>query len=162
MIGAIICGYQGIGKTTLASQGRGYIDLESGNFYVNGKRDENWFVPYGNIAVHLANQGYRVFVSSHAVVREYLKEFSGDVPLVICFPSFSLRDAWTEKLKKRYHDSGLEKDFRAWKNAEERYNENIKELHETAGFVPVIISAMHYNLESALDDAIWNILEVDE
>lgn len=55
----IFIGYQGIGKSTLAGYNR-YIDLESGNFWINGKRDENWYIPYCNIAEHLSEQGYRV------------------------------------------------------------------------------------------------------
>lgn len=36
----IIIGYQGIGKSTLAKNSLKYIDLESGNFWINGERDE--------------------------------------------------------------------------------------------------------------------------
>ena len=37
----IIVGYQWIGKSTLANNETGVIDLESSNFFVDGKRDEN-------------------------------------------------------------------------------------------------------------------------
>ena len=50
----IIIGYQGIGKSTLAGKDNKFIDLESGNFWVNGERVENWYIPYCQIAEHLS------------------------------------------------------------------------------------------------------------
>ena len=52
----IICGYQGIGKSTIAGQ-LYTIDLESSNFYIDGKRDEKWYKVYANFARHLSEQG---------------------------------------------------------------------------------------------------------
>lgn len=149
--GAIIAGYQGIGKSTLAKSGGGYIDLESGNFFVDGKRSDDWYVIYGQIAMQLAQQGYRVFVSSHAVVRDWLAAHKGNVPLYVVFPSYSLKSAWLNKLETRYKASGLDKDFRAWQGAVHRYDDNVKELHESAGFVPIVIHDMAYSLERLLD-----------
>ena len=34
----IVIGYQGIGKSSLAGRDHKYVDLESGNFWVDGKR----------------------------------------------------------------------------------------------------------------------------
>lgn len=150
--GAIISGYQGIGKSTLSQNRSGYIDLESGNFFVGGVRADDWYIPYCQIAIHLAEQGYRVFVSSHAVVREYLASLPKTVDLFVCFPSFSLRRAWVKKLEERYQASKKDKDYRAWKNAEDRYPENIKELHETKGFVPIVICDMNYSLSRLIDN----------
>lgn len=149
--GAIISGYQGIGKSSLSSRGNGYIDLESGNFFVDGKRNDDWYKAYAQIAVHLAEQGYRVFVSSHKVVREYLTILPHSVDLYVCFPSFALEKPWISKLKTRYERTMRDKDFRAWKNAEERYAENIKDLHESKGFAPIVIHDMSYDLEKLLD-----------
>lgn len=154
--GAIISGYQGIGKSTLAKSGSGYIDLESGNFFVGGARPDDWYIPYCQIAVHLAQQGYRVFVSSHAVVREHLASLPKTVDLYVCFPSYNLHLPWVKKLEARYHSSGLEKDYRAWKNAEERFHANIRELHNTKGFVPIVIHDINYWLPHLLDSAISN------
>ena len=163
-MGVIISGYQGIGKSTLAKKGNGYIDLESGNFFVDGIRASNWYIPYCNIAIHLAQQGYRVFVSSHAVVREYLASMPHSVDLYACFPSYQIKSQWISKLKERYEESGLEKDFKAWQNAEERYSENIKELHESFGFTPIVIHDIDYSLERMLDRRIDQELvdELDE
>lgn len=150
--GAIISGYQGIGKSTLSSGCSGYVDLESGNFFVGGKRSEDWYIPYCQIAVHLAEQGYRVFISSHAVVRAHLASMPKTVDLFVCFPSYALQGAWTKKLENRYKSTQKDKDYRAWKNAEERYAENIRELHETKGFVPIVIHDMNYSLSKLLDN----------
>ena len=152
--GAIISGYQGIGKSTLAKSESGYIDLESGNFFVDGVRPDDWYIPYCQIAVHLAQQGYRVFVSSHAVVREHLASLPKTVDLYVCFPSYNLHLPWVKKLEARYHSSGLEKDYRAWKNAENRFHENIRELHNTKGFVPIVIHDINYYLPNLIDNYI--------
>lgn len=152
--GAIIVGYQGIGKSTLAQNRNGYIDLESGSFWIEGKRADDWYISYCNIAINLAEQGYRVFVSSHAVVREYLASLPKTVPLFACFPSYSLKDTWITKLQVRYETTNLAKDYKAWKNAEERYDENIKELHKATAFIPIVISYKYYNLNNLIEDAL--------
>lgn len=151
--GMVISGYQGIGKSTHAKNASGYIDLESGNFFVNGTRDEAWYVPYCKIAVHLAEQGYRVFVSSHSVVREYLASMPKSVDLFTCFPALELREEWVQKLERRYNTTLLEKDYKAWRNAEDRYAENIKELSLAKGFTPIVICDMNYFLLCLIDDA---------
>ena len=80
----IIVGYQGIGKSSLAGVGN-CIDLESSNFWINGKRDPEWYKPYCKIADHLSKQGYTVFTSSHEVVRRELM-FCTDEPVYVVFP----------------------------------------------------------------------------
>lgn len=139
----IIIGYQGIGKSTLAGRDK-CIDLESSNFWVNGKRAEDWYIPYCQIANHLSEQGYTVFVSSHAVVREELKK-SQEKVIVIC-PCPDLKDEWIKKLEDRYLFTKLEKDYKAWKNAEDRYLENINELTDGT-FTCCYISDMNYSLQ---------------
>ena len=69
--GLVIIGYQGIGKSSLAGWNK-CIDLESGNFFVGNKRADDWYIPYCQTALNIANQGYTVFVSSHKEVREFL------------------------------------------------------------------------------------------
>ena len=138
----IIIGYQGIGKSTMAGKNK-CIDLESGNLWVDGKRADNWYIPYCQIANHLSEQGYTVFVSSHEVVRNELKKSKESV-FVIC-PNVHLKDEWIKKLKDRYERTKLDKDFKAWKNAEDRYEENIKEL-VFSGFEGHYIMSMNYDL----------------
>ena len=147
----VIVGYQGIGKSTLAKNANGFIDLESSNFFVNGVRSTDWYVPYCKIALNLSAQGYNVFVSSHQVVRTYLADHHTQ-KLVIACPSKNLKDEWLEKLANRYQSTNLDKDFKAWQNALLRYDENIDELFGQYGFdYCLIIDSMNYDLESLLN-----------
>jgi len=140
----IIIGYQGIGKSTVSNRKSGFIDLESGNFWVDGKRDSNWHIPYCNIATHLSEQGYNVFTSSHEVVRKQLKK-SNQQKIIVC-PSLELKDIWLKRLTKRYEETMSDKDYKAMMNAVDRYDENIKELLNEDGFEKVIISTVPYDL----------------
>ena len=146
----IVIGYQGIGKSTLAGRNNRFIDLESGNFWVDGKRADDWYKPYCKIAEHLSQQGYIVFTSSHEVVRKQLA--NSNETIVIVYPSVELKDEWIAKLEKRYEESGLEKDYKALMNAKDRYEENIKELSESSGYLmcKLALTAMDYDLEAAL------------
>lgn len=145
----IVIGYQGIGKSSLAGRANGCIDLESGNFWHNGVRPDDWYIYYCNIAQHLSKQGFTVFTSSHEVVRNYLKENCKKEEVYLVFPSIELKDEWIQKLKDRYKQTGLEKDYKALKNAEDRYEENIEEL-KNSGFAYYEIDSMDYNLKNIL------------
>lgn len=148
--GIIVIGYQGIGKSTLAKEGTGYIDLESSNFWINGKRYDDWYIPYCNIALHLAEQGHVVFTSSHDVVRNYLASKDTDIKIAVCYPSHDVKNAWIKKLEDRYNQTNLEKDYKAWKNAEDRYDENIDEIMNS-GFYRIIITDVSYDLEHIIE-----------
>ena len=145
----IVVGYQGIGKSTLAGRDYKYIDLESGNFWIDGERADDWYKPYCKIAEHLSEQGYIVFVSSHEVVRQYLVENSREL-VVLVYPSTLLKSAWIDKLEQRYAKSGLEKDYKALTNAKYSYVENIKELQESCIEYKLEINKPSYDLESML------------
>lgn len=138
----IIVGYQGIGKSSVAGT-HNCIDLESGNFWVNGKRSDDWYIPYCQIANHLSEQGYTVFTSSHEVVRKELENSKEQVFVV--FPSFELRDEWIKRLQDRYNRTKLEKDYKALMNAVDRYDQNIMEL-KNSKFDSVIIDYINYDL----------------
>lgn len=144
----IVIGYQGIGKSSLAGRANGYIDLESGNFWHDGVRPDDWYIYYCNIAEHLSKQGFIVFTSSHEVVRNYLKENCKE-DIYVVFPILELKDEWIKKLENRYKQTGLVKDFKAWKNAEDRYEENIEEL-KNSGIYYFEIGSMNYNLRFIL------------
>lgn len=147
----IIIGYQGIGKSTLANKNIKFIDLESTNFFVDGKRDDNWYKIYLQIATHLSRQGYTVFVSSHKVVRDALNNIIE--PIAACYPAIHLKEPWIAKLLERYNNSGLDKDFRALMNAKDRYEHNIREIMDDCdryGFKEYIIDRIDYDLESVL------------
>lgn len=144
----IIIGYQGIGKSTLAKDSLEYIDLESGNFWVNGERDEQWYKPYCNIANHLSAQGYTVFTSSHKEVREELKNSSEIVKII--FPSLGLKTDWLIKLTNRYNESMLEKDYKALINASLYYEDNINDLMNEP-FDKIVIDNINYNLRELIE-----------
>lgn len=143
----IISGYQGIGKSTLAGKNK-CIDLESGNFWVDGKRADDWYKPYCQIASHLSEQGYTVFVSSHEVVRRELEK--SKEPVYVIFPAIDLKDAWIRKLEERYNKTKLDKDYRALMNAKDRYKENITELMR-GNLKFYEITRINYQLESIID-----------
>ena len=148
----VIIGYQGIGKSTLAKNANGFIDLESSNFFVNGVRSPDWYIPYCKIALNLSAQGYDVFVSSHEVVRNYLANGHKHETLAIC-PSKALKHEWIKKLEDRYNSTGLDKDYQAWKNAEHRYDENIDEiLHQEGLSNFIIIRDMNYDLNEKIGE----------
>lgn len=151
----IIFGYQGIGKSTLTSKMDSFcIDLESSNFYVDGVRDPNWYKVYCQIAINLHKQGYTVFMSAHKVVRDYMYEIVNGTNLYkyvcIIHPDLRLKDEWIKKLEDRYNDTQKDKDYRAWKNAEVSYEENISELMDSK-FVDIVIDSMDYSLEKIVD-----------
>ena len=144
----IVIGYQGIGKSTLAGRDHKFIDLESGNFWVDGKRADDWYKPYCQIAEHLSQQGYIVFTSSHEVVRNQL--INSKEVVVVVFPSLNLKNLWIDKLENRYRETGLEKDYKALMNAKDRYDENIRELANSKFNFKVALVKPDYDLEASL------------
>ena len=144
----IVIGYQGIGKSSLAATNLKYIDLESSCFYYNGVRPDDWYKYYCNIAYHLSLQGYSVFVSSHEVVRNELKWYmdKGLEKVVCVYPSLSLKDDWIRKLANRYNNCSTEKNFKAWMNAVDRYEDNVTEI-KNCGIPGIEILSMDYVLE---------------
>ncbi len=146
----VIIGYQGIGKSTLAKKLQCFIDLESSNFRIDGKRADDWYKPYGNIALDLSRQGYYVFTASHAPLREWLGTQNPTREMItIVHPAFALKDQWIERLQKRYDETQLPKDYAALMNAKDRYIDNIQEMIDDADkyhFNRVTITSMDYNL----------------
>lgn len=134
----IFAGYQGIGKSTLAKENIAVIDLESGNFWIPKTEDdynsdepelvrsEDWYKYYINIAKHLSDQGKTVFISSHKVVRDELNK--RNITFGVICPSPIIKDEWLERLEKRFNQTHLEKDFKAWQNAVQMFDENINDL----------------------------------
>ena len=150
----IIIGYQGIGKSTLAAKNLKYIDLESSSFWFDDPetkqrvRHTNWYEMYCNVAEDLSRQGYIVFVSSHQPVRERLLKTKKN--MVVCVTSLILKDQWIEKLKLRYEVTNLEKDYKAYMNAADRFFENVTEIMNS-GFDVIIITDMDYNLQYLIE-----------
>ena len=141
----IIIGYQGIGKSSVSGIETGCIDLESSNFWHDGERSDDWYIYYCNIAVDLSKQGYTVFVSSHKVVRDYLVKYMLSTTVVCVFPSPVLKDEWIKSLQDRYEKEPSVKNYKAMMNAEERFVDNVKELHD-CGHLYYEIEDMDYDL----------------
>lgn len=147
--GKIIVGYQGIGKSTLAFHNNRVIDLESSNFFVDGERPANWYIIYCKIARALCKQGYIVCVSSHKEVREELAKKPA-VNQVVVFPALQLKDNWIKKLRNRYEQCDSSKNFKALRNAEQNYDQNIMDLMKQDGFEHIAIQDMNYDLANLL------------
>lgn len=144
----IYVGYQGIGKTSLCKKIDKCLDLESSMFILDGKRSDDWYKIYANIAEDLSNQGKIVFISSHKNLRDYLKEH--DIPFTVIFPDINLESQWIKKLKDRYSLSWAEKDFRSWITAEKMYKENIEDLSKEKN--KIIITDINYSLEELINN----------
>lgn len=145
----IVIGFQGIGKSTIALNRDNTIDLEAGNFFVDGERDANWYKPYCNIAISLSEQLNTVFVSSHKEVRQYLDVFGCDELIAVCYPVLKLQDEWIEMLYKRQLRTGSAKDRRAYFGAVAQYTSNILDLMN-APFIQIPIKSMNYRLENLI------------
>lgn len=150
----IVIGYQGIGKSTLASKSLRYIDLESSSFWFDDPETKQkirhvmWYAMYCNVAEDLSRQGYTVFISSHQPVREML--LKSDEYTIACVPALDLKDKWIEKLRSRYENSGLEKDYKAYMNAIDGFTENVTEIMRS-GFDVLEIKDMNYDLKKLLE-----------
>lgn len=147
----IIIGYQGIGKSTLCEKNDNFIDFDSSNFSKDREHNKNWFIDYAKAAVKLSKEGKNVFVSCHNQVRDTLYKL--EEPIVIIYPSLFLRDEWVNKVKQRYDESGLDKDYRAYIRACESYRNDIfgimKDCEEhNLNFIE--IRDMNYNLKKFL------------
>ena len=140
----IICGYQGIGKSTIS--GIDYIvDLESAMFFNHetNNRPKDWYVYYCQLAEYISKQGYTVLISSHRSVREFLEHSTEKVYVV--FPDISLESDWIDKLQSRYDEDNSHKNQKALLNAKCSYSMDIMEMAK--GKLPTyIITDMNYSL----------------
>jgi hypothetical protein len=153
----IIIGYPCIGKSTVASSHKGFIDLESSFF---SKRIDDWAIDYCNdyckLAFKLAEDGNVVFVSSHSDVVKTLKELRVTyslIEIVIICPLEYLHDDWIDRAELRYEISKSDKDKRALYRIKTHYNADIHAL-EDSGF-PVY----HIDEKRKLSDFIVDVFD---
>lgn len=153
----IIFGYQGIGKSTLANslEGAQFIDLESSMFRtpMHPERSEDWFQAYGNIAYHLSHESNKVVLCScHDKIRDYIYEEkeTKNEHIAICYPSLDLKDAWLERLTKRYELTHELKDKAALDFAVASYTSSIKALEKDTNFDHIVICDINYSLLEAI------------
>lgn len=150
--GLIIIGYQGIGKTSVASARNRIIDLESSSFKRHGDRSPDWYVIYCRIAVSLAREGFVVLLSSHQKVVTELDFYNpkGDYTVVIITPNYILKDLWIDRLHHRFLNDSSEKNEIAWKDAESNYDTEIEWLASYPKFSHIFIDSMDYSLSGII------------
>ena len=153
--GLIVIGYPGIGKSTVVkSSSAKIIDFESSLFYINNKRQSDWYKIYAKQATELAKQGYMVLVSSHNEVRDELAKYIPDsaFDVVTIAPAYHLEKEWAEKLRDRNRDNPNPKNFVAYMNVIERYHEQISDMASDTRFSHIFINSMDYRLGKILSD----------
>ena len=96
--GKIICGFAGVGKSYLAKNKEGFVDLESTPF------EKNWDL-YTDVAIHMAQNGYTVMLSCHKELRNKLKEKGAEYIVVI--PKIEHKENYI----KRYQECGNDNAF---------------------------------------------------
>lgn len=111
----IICGFAGVGKSTLARKEKGYVDLESTPF------KKNWDL-YSDVAIHMANNGYNVMVSCHKELRDMLREKGANYRVYT--PTKNVKYLYLQKYKERGNDDAFLKMF---ENNFEKFIEEIEE-----------------------------------
>lgn len=141
----IIIGYQGIGKSSISNIETGCINLEPGCFWYKGERIEHWLVLYCNTALHLSSQGYTVLITGYEDVINYMRHFIKNDVIVAVFPDLELKDEWTQRLRERATQSGLQKDLDAYNKALEDYDQDIK-IMQSWGGKWFSISSLNYDL----------------
>ena len=177
--GLIICGYPGIGKSSVAGY-RNTIDLESSDFSQKAKNlnDKSWVEQYCWMAMRLASQGYTVLTSTHKEVIEYfkisdrsLKAMAIAGPVIFC-PTRVMKEDWGNRLKNRYSRDPSDKNWRACDRCEKNYLEDIVYLYN-CGLPVVYPEASDYDLRDyiyymqnkfigenykAFEDVLWDLI----
>ena len=151
--GLLVIGYPGIGKSTVVkSSSAKIIDFESSLFYINDKRQPDWYKVYAKQATELAKQGCVVLVSSHKTVRNELAKYipNSNFDIVTIAPAYHLEKEWTSKLQDRYKADSTSKNFAAYMNAIEFYHENITDMASDSRFSHIFINSMDYKLGEIL------------
>ena len=166
MNGIIVCGYPGIGKSSIAGW-RNCIDLESSYFsFRNGvpQKSNEWIPQYCKLAYDLMQQDYTVMVSTHEKVIEYFCAFINNShhrykPVVIVCPDIKLKYEWIKRLIGRLnvHDEFYNKNERAYIHVSDCFDRDIMFLN-SCGLPVYTIDTTDYFLQ----DYIIQIREQEE
>lgn len=160
--GLIICGYPGIGKSSIAGWNN-CIDLESSYFSRDEKgfalSSDDWVWKYCETALDLANQGFTVLISYHESVRNYLNEKARrhffiamprcNIPIVMVRPKPDMKEAWAIRLVNRYLQSGSDKDLRAFEDAMKYWETNTQKMNGQR-FTIYQLSSTDYDLRDCV------------
>ena len=87
----IICGFPGIGKSTLAKFSN-WVDLESTPF------EKDW-VRYAKVAKYMSDNGYNVMVSTHPQLLEQFEQM--EVRYTVVVPPFTDASIYKDRYIKR-------------------------------------------------------------
>ena len=93
--GKIICGFAGIGKSSLARNTPNVVDLESTPFERDWDR-------YAKVARHMSNNGYTVLLSCHKEIREKLWD-----GYYVAKPSSLDKKEYIQRYKNRGNDDSF-------------------------------------------------------
>lgn len=96
--GLLICGFAGIGKSTMAKKHAGWVDLESTPF----KKDWKTYI---RIAKHMADNGYNVMLSCHKELRQELR--NQNIKYIVGMPKYNEKNLYL----KRYSERGNTSEF---------------------------------------------------
>lgn len=88
----VICGFPGIGKSSISKTIPGVVDLESTPF------NKDWEI-YADVIEHMNKNGYTVLASSHIELRKEL--FNRGIKYIYVRPSKDLKEEYLERYKKR-------------------------------------------------------------
>lgn len=138
--GLIICGYPGVGKSSIAGWNN-CIDLDSSWFSYDKDGNviypnEAWTVNYCMLARKLALQGYTVLLSTHQAVINTLREGKwlfdkDDIRVVIFVPRSDMKKEWVERLVNRYIESDKDADLRAFIGGIQYWDSKIATIRHT-------------------------------
>lgn len=152
----IICGYPGIGKSSIAGWDH-CIDLESSKY--TQSTIPLWPELYCKTAIELAKQDYTVFVSTHSKVIRYLHDHqielkrAGVYGPFLVYPDQKLQYQWLTKLLQRFQTDQTSKNYRAYERAKEHWEEDIAFLDSYApSHSYVIHDAKNYSFKSIVEE----------
>ena len=104
----IICGFPGVGKSTLAKYSN-WVDLESTPF------EKDW-IRYAKVAKHMSDNGYNVMVSTHPQLLEQFEQM--EVRYTVVIPPIDDLKIYLNRYKRRGNDESfitlLEKEWENW------------------------------------------------
>lgn len=117
----IVCGFPGIGKSTLCEGGDRWVDSDSSTF----PKDDTWPAAY---VEHLTNLKRGVLASTHAEVRQGLSD--AKVPYVLCYPRRDCKEEYLQRYKERGSPQGfidlLDKSWDEWIDEMENADVRVK------------------------------------
>lgn len=153
----IILGYPGIGKTTfclLKKDPLKYIDLDSSSFHNSkDKRDDvGWEKRYIDRVLELDSQDRIIFISTHEIVQEELKNRrdTEGLDIVKIYPSKDIELEWVKKLRRRYLKSEDDKDRRAYEYIKNNYEKTIIRLELEMPYHSIVLCSDNYKLDKEI------------